>query len=86
MENVRADWESRCRPDTSNWRMDSNVFQQIFNQWGLLQVDLFAVRHNAQLPWYFSFKPDLGAVAFIQDWAGLTLYAFPPFLMVGNSL
>ena len=60
-------------------------FQSISNRWGPLQVDLFAVRHNAQLPRYFSFKPDPGAVAvdaFAQDWSDLTPYAFPPFLMV----
>ena len=63
VENVR---------DPSDWRMDSKVFQQIFNQWGPLQVDLFAVRHNAQLPQYFSFKPDPRAVvvdAFTQNWS-----------------
>ena len=36
--------------------MDSQVFQKIFNWWGQLQVDLFAARHNAQLPQHFSFK------------------------------
>ena len=69
--------------------MDSEVFLQIFNRWGPLQVDLFAARHNAQLPQYFSFKPDPGAVAvdpFAQDWLNLTPYAFPPFLMVGRCL
>ena len=75
--------------DPSDWRMDSKVFQQIFNRWGPLQEDLFAARHNAQLPRYFSFKPDPGAVAvdaFAQDWSGLTPYAFTPFLMVGRCL
>ena len=89
VENVRADRELRRRPDPSDWRMDSKVVMQIFNRWGLLQVDLFAARHNAQLPQYFSFKPDPGAVAvdaFAQDWSNLTPYAFPPFLMVGRCL
>ena len=63
VENVRADRESRCRLDPSDWRMDSKVFLQIFNHWGPLQVNLFAARHNAQLPQYFSFKLDPGAVA-----------------------
>ena len=52
-------------------------------------MDLFTVRHNAQLPQYFSFKPDPGAVAvdaFAQDWSSLTPYVFPPFLMVGRYL
>ena len=31
VENVRADRESRRRPDPSDWRMDSKVFLQIFN-------------------------------------------------------
>ena len=86
VENIRADRESRCRPDPSNWRV---VFLQIFNRWGPLQVDLFAARHSAQLPQYFSFKPDPGAVAvdaFAQDWSNLTPYAFPPILMVGRCL
>ena len=75
-ENVRADWESRRRldPVTGGW---------------IPLVDLFAVRHNTQLPPYFNFKPDLGAVAvdaFAQDWLDLTMYVFPPFLMVGRCL
>ena len=44
---------------------------------------------NAQLPQYFSFKPDPGAVAvdaFAQDWSNLNPYAFPPSLMVGRCL
>ena len=89
VENVRADRESRRRSDPSDWRMDSKVFLQIFNRWGPLQVDLFAARHNAQLPQYFSFKSDPGAVAvdaFAQDWSNLTPYTFPPFLMVGRCL
>ena len=72
VENVRADRESRCRPDPSDWKMDSKVFLQIFNR---LVPLLFAVRHNAQLLQYFSFKPDPGAAAvdaFAQDWSNLT--------------
>ena len=87
VEIVRADWESRRRPDPSDWRMDSKVFLQ-FNRLGPLQVDLFAARHNAQLPQYFSFKADPGAVAvdiFAQDWSALTPYAFPPFLMMSTE-
>jgi len=75
----RAHWESRHRPDPSDWRMNSKVFLQIFNRWGPPQVDLFSARHIAQLPQYFSFKPDPGAVAvdaFAQDWSNLTPYAF----------
>ena len=52
-------------------------------------MDLFVARHNAQLPQYLNFKPDPGAVAvdtFGQDWSSLTLYVFPPFLMVGRYL
>ena len=74
-------------PETGGWI--PKYFNKSSTGGGPLQVDLFAVRHNAQLPQYFSFKPDPGAVAvdaFTQEWSSLTPYAFPPFLMVGRCL
>ena len=51
--------------------------------WGPHNVDLFAARHNTQLPRYFSFKPDPEAEAvdaLAQCWSDLRAYAFPHLL------
>ena len=67
--------------NVSKARLDSVILSAIGS--------LIGLPYNAQLPQYFSFKPDPGAVAvdaFTQDWSGLTRCAFPPFLMVGRCL
>ena len=52
-------------------------------------MDLFAARHNRQLPHYFSFRPDpeVEAVdALAQCCSALKPYAFPPFALIGRGL
>ena len=49
--------------DGSNWRLGSNLFRQKMTQEGPLLCDLFAARHNRQLPRYVSWQPDPEAVA-----------------------
>ena len=48
--NIVADFESRARPDTSDWQLDPSIFQGINNKWGPFTTDLFASRLTAQLP------------------------------------
>lgn len=56
--NTVADAESRKRFEPSDWKLHEGVFDQLQKVWGPYNVDLFAARHNRQLPHYFSFRPD----------------------------
>jgi hypothetical protein len=56
---------------------------------GPLDINLFAARHNTQLPRFFSYRPDPMAEAvdaLSQEWTNLSLYAFPPFILLGRVL
>ena len=41
-DNITADCESRSSKDRCDWMLNPQVFQQIHQQMGLLQIDLFA--------------------------------------------
>ena len=47
--NITADKESRVFNDSSNWKLNENVFQMIMSQFGKAELDLFADRTNHQL-------------------------------------
>ena len=69
--NVEADLESRRKIESSDWRLDPSIFSQIMIKWGGCRVDLFASRHNCQLPQFFSYHLDPEALAFdafSQEW------------------
>lgn len=54
-----------------------------------MDIDLFAARHNAQLPRYYSYRPDPYAEAvdaMTQNWSQMKPYAFPPFIVIGRCL
>ena len=57
VSNTVADAESRKAIEPSNWMLNKSVFNKLQMVWGPFNVDLFAARHNRQLPRYFSFKP-----------------------------
>lgn len=87
--NIRADWESRNQQDSGDWMLDKSVFSQIMNLLGGCKVDLFASRLNHQLPQYFSWRADPGAMginAFHHSWKGMKAYMFPPFTQIGKCL
>jgi hypothetical protein len=48
-QNVQADMESRQVRGTSNWMLNGEIFKQINQKWGPLEIDLFADRLKAQL-------------------------------------
>ena len=61
----------------------------MFLRWGTAQVDLFASKHNSQLPVFMSLILDPAAL--IQDalsvsWAHLDAYGFPPFALLAKVL
>ena len=62
VENIQADWESQHRTDSSDWKLNRNVFLQLENKLVSFSMDMFAFRMNAQLPLYCSWKPDPVAV------------------------
>ena len=87
--NIRADRESRVLTDSSDWKLNPNLFQAILRTWGPLEIDLFASRLTYQLPHFVSWKPDPLAMqtdAFTMDWQTTLGYAFPPFALIGRCL
>ena len=88
--NMIADEESRVMKDWSDWMLDPQVFQQIQERWGPLEVDMFASRLTTKLDRFFSWRPDPEAEAldaFSQDWTNLQGrgYANPPRNLVGRA-
>ena len=56
---------------------------------GKIDIDLFATRSNTQCQTYFAYKPDPTALAidaFLQTWNFKTMYAFPPFSVIGRLI
>ena len=87
--NCEADWQSRNFHDSSDWRLKVSVFKSLSQSLGPFSLDLFASRHNAQLPKYVSWRPDpfsVGVDAFQLTWREEGLSLFPPFAMIPRCL
>ena len=87
--NNVADAESRSMKDRTDWKLHPKLFRAIDQQWGLLEVDLFASRLYKQLPRYFSWRPDPlveATDAFSQQWQQFRGYANPPWCLIGRVL
>lgn len=88
-ENVEADWESRHIHDSSDWKLNRQIFRELENQLGPFSIDLFASRTNTQLEAYCSWRPDPFAVAVDAlsiPWTGHFPYLFPPFTLISRCL
>jgi hypothetical protein len=75
--------------DRADWILNPAVFRESQEQFSPLEVDLFASRLSAQLPTYFSWRPDpeaLATDAFTQDWNSLKGYANPPWGLLNRVL
>ena len=59
--NQIADAESRTMIDRSDWKLNSETFSKIAQQFGLIEIDLFASRLTNQCKLYFSWRADLYA-------------------------
>ena len=73
--NVSADWETRHFLDWSKWKLCPAMFRSLMQVRGLCAIDLFSDRLNAQLPRFFSWRPDpmaLATDALLQGWSGGT--------------
>ena len=87
--NQEADEESRAVRDRCDWMLHRQLFSQIKERMGSLEVDMFASRLMHHLPCYFSWRPELAAEAtdaFIQDWSPFWGYANPPWCLILYTL
>lgn len=65
-----ADWESSVFQNSSDWKLNPQMFVALNKIWGPSGIDLFASRLTKQLPKFVSWKPDpkaLGTDAFTLD-------------------
>ena len=88
-ENVAVDQESRLMKDRCDWMLNPQVFSQIQQAMGPLQIDLFASRLTKQLPIFYSWRPDpeaQGTDAFNQDWSQRRGFANPPWCLIARCL
>ncbi len=89
VNNTVADFESRRSFETCDWRLLPTVFQSLSDLFGVFDIDLFAARHNSQLPRFCSWLLDPEAEtidAFSRSWSDLFGYAFPPFILINRIL
>ena len=87
--NVEADTMSRNVRDSSEWKLDPQVFWKICKARWRPCTDLFASRLSHQVPLYFSWKIDpysRGQDALQTCWTHLRGYAFPPFSLISRVL
>ena len=74
---------SRMFDDKTEWKLNTNVFQEIVSTFVVPEIDLFASRLNYQLKPYVAWAPD---PEFTLDWSNFMFYAFPPFSILGQVL
>ena len=82
-----ADKFSREFQDNTEWMLNTMLFNEIIECFGMPEIDLFASRLNKQLDRYVSWKPDPDAAfvdAFALNWSNMLIYAFPPFSLLGR--
>ena len=86
--NVIADKLSRhSQVIQTEWSLSLQVFNLLFSNWDLPQVDLFATRFNHKLPQFVSPVPDPAAWtvdALSIPWGNLDVYAFPPVSLLNQ--
>lgn len=86
-DNSVADSLSRNFSSSVEWELNQGIFEEICQQFGKPDIDLFASRHNAKLPRYCSWISDnycCKVDAFSFSWNTEFLYIFPPFRLVGR--
>ena len=90
IDNVDADYESRHFSENTEWKLNPIIFQNICEQFGFPDIDLFASKNNFQINPYVSWGPDPNATyvnAFHIHWSQFNLvYIFPPFRLLNRVL
>ncbi|CAB4007500.1 Transposon Tf2-6 poly [Paramuricea clavata] len=87
--NVVADKASRVFDDSTEWKLDANIFPKLTAHFGTPEVDMFASRLNYQMTPFVSWHPDPQAWAidaFTLDRNNIFFYAFPPFSIIPQVL
>ena len=87
--NFTADFMSRSFSDSTEWKLNEEIFQAICSHTFYPDIDLFASRLNKQLDRYISWFPDPHAItsdAFSVSWTYFKPYIFPPFSLIGKIL
>ena len=88
-QNVVADFLSRQKPPSGEWRLHPEVVEEIWRLYGRAEVDLFASASTAHCPLWFSLmetSSPLGQDALAHPWPDVLLYAFPPFPLISLTL
>ena len=85
-EAVIESWQTR---DSSEWKLNSTIFREIFSGKGTPEKDPFASKVSHQLPQYMSSKIDFfsqGKNAFHISWAHKFTQAFTFFALIERVL
>lgn len=88
-DNIVADRASRIFDDSTEWKLDSNIFREVTRILGQPNIDMFASRLNCQITPYVSWFSDPNALAvdaFTIEWSNYFVYAFPPFSVLPHTL
>ncbi|XP_075340396.1 uncharacterized protein LOC142399558 [Odontesthes bonariensis] len=89
VENGAADMLSRTGPLPGEWRLHTDVVNQIWMRYRVAQVDLFASAETTHCPEWFSLRGQggsLGLDALSKEWPIGLLYAFPPLPLIPQVL
>ena len=88
--NVIANRLSRPnQPIPTEWGLNSEIVNRIFQFWGTPKVDMFVTVHNTRLLQFMSpiAEPQALAVdALSQDWHGRSMYMFLPFPLLNQVI
>ena len=88
-QNVVADFLSRQKPPSGEWRLHPEVVEEIWHKYDTAEVDLFASQSSTHCPLWFSLQETtspLGQDALAHPWPDSLLYAFPPFSLIAATL
>ena len=87
-ENYLADLESRSEIDSSDFSLNSSVYDSFCLEFGEPGIDLFATHITAKCKRFLSWYPDPyseGVDAFTIQWKEF-FYCFPPFILIPRVL
>lgn len=87
--NVAADRKSRSFNDSTEWMLNTKIFESISDKFGKPEIDLFGSRLNYQVKPFVSWHPDpesFAVDAFTINWKKWFIYAFPPFSVIQRVL
>lgn len=87
--NTLADQLSRVKIQPTEWTLNNQVVQYLFQTWGSPQIDLFASVHNHKTPIFCTWQPHCRALAtdaFSISWDMMIAYAYPPICMIPKVL